>query len=124
MSVQLSDLLYLARLGCKVFPLSVGSKHPQPGSHGHKDATADPAIIKNWFAKYPKANWAFVPGPLLAVLDLDVKKGKNGLAFFAQWCKAHGLAYLTYINAGVVINTCSGGTQILFTTSKSLRQGV
>lgn len=55
-----------ARDGLHIFPLTVGSKVPRPGSAGWKDATDDLEQIDDWWAAAPDSNigWA---------LDLDGK---------------------------------------------------
>jgi len=69
--------LRYARRGWSVFPLN--GKHPFPGTHGFKDATTDPSIIRRWWKTWPDANVAIscssLHGPI--VVDCD---GPNAIA--------------------------------------------
>jgi len=49
-------------------------------SHGYKDASADPIIIKGWLEKYPDANIGIATGKVsdIFVVDIDVKNGALG----------------------------------------------
>jgi hypothetical protein len=90
--------LELARQGGKVFPChgvdeqgkcscrkpdcDREGKHPQweKGTleHGKDDATCDERQIFAWAAKWPQANWAFVPLSLnWAVIDMDGEQGQQ-----------------------------------------------
>jgi len=92
---SLTRALDIARQGGKVFPChwieqsdcSCGKsdcarkgKHPlwEKGTleHGKDDATCDEEQIRAWAAKWPRANWAFVPGSLnWVVIDMDGDAG-------------------------------------------------
>src|ERR1035437_1755591 len=48
-------------------------KHPLT-AHGLSDASTNLAQIDWWAAKWPKANWAMVPGDKYVVLDRDIYK--------------------------------------------------
>lgn len=63
------------RAGCE----SPG-KHPRT-SHGLKDATCDPAIIREWWARWADANVGVVTGPesSILVLDVDGRQGEQSL---------------------------------------------
>lgn len=58
-----------ARLGWPVFRIT-GFKTPLKGSHGHLDATADPAAIEAWWTERPAANLAVALGDIV-VIDAD-----------------------------------------------------
>ncbi len=68
-------LEYALTTGRPVFFLS-GSKMPLKGSHGHKDATADPAEIRKLFQKHPGGVGIGAPVPDGEfVLDVDPRSG-------------------------------------------------
>lgn len=54
-------------------------KHPHT-THGVKDATADESIIREWWTQWPDANIGLATGRASGrvVLDVDIKKGKQG----------------------------------------------
>lgn len=69
-----------ADYGWAVFP--VRDKKPLPGSHGHRDATTDPAVLARLFRRYPDANGVAVAcssetGPI--VVDCDGPDGADAL---------------------------------------------
>jgi len=65
-------------------------KHPLT-PHGLSDATTDLAQIDRWAAKWPKANWAMVPGDDYVVLDADVYKEAGARSFAELEKKIPGL---------------------------------
>lgn len=67
-------LAYAARLGWPVFPLKPRAKDPMT-THGHKDATLDEQRIREWWAKWPKANIGIPTGIRFWVLDIDPRNG-------------------------------------------------
>jgi Bifunctional DNA primase/polymerase, N-terminal/DnaB-like helicase C terminal domain/Primase C terminal 1 (PriCT-1) len=86
---HLAALEYAAR-GWAVFPCVPGGKAPLP-SHGHKEATTDPAQIDAWWTSSPNANVGIAVAPSnLVVLDVDVGRKKDG-----TW--KHGRTSLTRI---------------------------
>jgi|GEM_PF-944120 len=72
--MHLDQLLRLAELGYKLFPLLAGSKHPNGrlAPSGRNDATSDPEKIKEWHRKAPMSNWGLATDGLL-VIDIDGK---------------------------------------------------
>jgi hypothetical protein len=53
------------------------AKHPLT-PHGLKDASSDPAVVKDWWKKFPKANIGVCTGQAsggLTVIDFDLAKG-------------------------------------------------
>jgi hypothetical protein len=96
-------LSYASKHGWPVFPLwwidgdQCGCGNPQcrdPGKHplgklvphGFKNAICDRATIKQWWGRYPNAGIAVATGRVsgLVVLDVDVKKGKQGLRSYSN----------------------------------------
>ena len=61
------------------------AKHPRT-THGLKDASRDPAMIRDWWNIWPEANIGIVTGPESGILALDVdgKPGEESLADFAR----------------------------------------
>src|SRR5262245_13725131 len=93
MHTMLDWALHYANLGWPVIPLhsvqngrcSCGNasckspgKHPRT-RHGVKEATKDPAVIRNWWAKWLDANIGIATGQIsgLTVIDID---GESGLS--------------------------------------------
>lgn len=77
---MLTEALYLARAGFKVFPLAPKSKMPavpkDRGGNGHQDATDAEDQIRDWWKRYPKAGVgiACLKSGLL-VVDVDPRNG-------------------------------------------------
>lgn len=61
------------------------AKHPRT-SHGLKDASREPATIREWWARWPDANIGIVSGPEsgILVLDVDGKQGEQSLIDFER----------------------------------------
>jgi hypothetical protein len=75
--------------GFAVFPLKPRGKVPL-GSlvpHGLKEASRDPAVIRDWWRREPKANIGIVTGGGHFVLDLD---DAGAVSWFANACGRHG----------------------------------
>jgi hypothetical protein len=98
-SPELSAALKYAKRGWHVFPLwdregdgcgCGNGKCNSPGKHpisdfapnGFKSATTDPDQITDWWRQYPRAGIGVATGKVsgIIVLDVDVKKGKDGLS--------------------------------------------
>jgi hypothetical protein len=76
-------------LGFGVFPLLPRGKKPigALAPHGLKDATRDPAIIRDWWRREPKANIGLRTGGGHFVLDLD---DAEAVTWFTTSCGRHG----------------------------------
>ena len=76
--------LHLASQGLPVFPChATGEAAKRPYTkHGFHDATADAAAVRAWWQKWPAALVGLRTGSAsgIAVLDLDVKAGKDGIS--------------------------------------------
>src|SRR5882724_6288273 len=84
-AVALAALTYAA-MGIPVFPCNKSNKRPMT-EHGFKDATTDQDQIVTWWEKHPDAMIGIPTGKAsgIDILDLDVKKGKNGFAAVPDW---------------------------------------
>jgi putative DNA primase/helicase len=89
---------YAAALRWRVFPLwwtdggacacpkgaacPDAGKHPIPSCapHGFKDATSDPAVVREWWQRYPRANIGVATGGRsgVGVLDVDTPNPEKG----------------------------------------------
>jgi hypothetical protein len=60
-------------------------KHPRT-PHGLKDASRDPATIREWWMRWPEANIGILTGPesSILVLDVDGKQGEESLIQFER----------------------------------------
>ena len=78
-SLRLLYALHLASLGMKIIPLKPGLKTPAD-SGWPEQATSDPQVIENWFETRANINYGIACGQSsLLVVDLDVKKGDDGI---------------------------------------------
>jgi len=77
--------------GLKIYPLSFGSSAPLKGSHGAKDATADPKVLVNWQGGQRKNIALALHDNDLFLLDLDINhaSGTNGIASLGAYMKEH-----------------------------------
>jgi len=107
--------LRYARAGWPVFPCQPDGTLPPNWKaplteHGFRDATTDPAVIRAWWARWPRANVAIatgIPGP--DVLDVDVKPDGNGFAALNALKRVGVL-----IGAAALIRTRSGGIHLYY----------
>ena len=72
--------LWSAQQGIAVFPLRPHAKIPLTGTHGFKDASADPAAVAAWWAEHPDANIGAPTGLTFDVIDVDGPAGYRSLA--------------------------------------------
>lgn len=87
---------------------SIG-KHPRL-PNGESDATKNPDAIRKWWAQWPDANVGIATkGSAIFVVDLDVKKGKDGVSVFADWERRYSKPPET-----VSVRTGSGGAHLYF----------
>ena len=75
--------------GFAVFPLKPRGKVPlgSLAPQGFLDATRDPAVIRDWWQRAPKANLGLRTGSGRFVVDLD---NSDAVAWFANSCGRHG----------------------------------
>ncbi len=91
---KLEHAFELAQRGFFVLPIKPGEKTPltawKNGGRG-QEATTDQNIIREWWKKWPNANIAIATGPSgLLVVDVDVKKGKEGATAYMMLDLDHG----------------------------------
>ena len=115
--MEIEYLEKVAYNGWSVFPLVVGGKIPIT-EHGFKDATLDFEKIKEWFEKWPKANWGVRTGDFneggsgLIVIDVDRKN--DGVQRWDELISERGLP------DGYAVATPGGGIHhyFIFETGK------
>lgn len=71
----IEELLALAKRGVRIFRCGVRTKEPGT-SHGVKDATDDPELIRRWFTEMPGANYGVAAGiNNFVIVDIDPRNG-------------------------------------------------
>jgi hypothetical protein len=115
MTELLEAALNYAGRGWPVLPLVPRGKMPLT-RHGLKDATTDPAMVDQWWRRWPAANIGVVTGSAsgLLVVDLD---GEDGLTSWARLEAEHD-AVVTLEQA-----TGSGGVHLLLRYPEGLELG-
>lgn len=121
------DALRFAASGVPVFPLHAGceklcgkaecagicknAKKPLV-SGGFKAATTDPETIEGWRQKWPGAMIGVPTGAAsgFAVVDLDMKNGKNGEVAFDDYLAEHGEEWPETVE----VETPTGGRHLIF----------
>lgn len=124
--------LRYARIGWHVFPChhiengvcSCGNtdckspgKHPRT-PHGVKDATVDPMQIRNWWAKWPKANLAVATGSISGILVVDIDPRNGGNDTWSDLVDSHNDYGYT-----VTASTGGGGQHLVFAYPTGGRYG-
>lgn len=110
-----SAAIGLAKLGWPVFPSRPNKKPYITG--WQTNATKDPAVITKWWTRWPDAMPAIPTGKAsgMAVLDVDLKKGKDGEAALRS------LGYNLEVLSSLRVSTPSGGQHIYFKWHEGLR---
>ena len=122
MTDLLKSALHLARQGFEVLPchspgvggcscrqpdcVSAG-KHPRT-RQGLHDATADPALIRQWWQRWPTANVAIRTGAVSGLVVIDIDPDHGGLDTMRS------LAAEAPIPKGLRVRTGSGGWHLYF----------
>ena len=99
-------VFYARRLHQPVFPLKPREKIPLT-PHGHKDATRDEKLIREYWSQYPNANIGIPTGLDFWVLDIDPRNG--GEESLATLVQRHGPLADTRRQT-----TGGGGSQFLY----------
>lgn len=109
----LDAALRYAAIGWPVFPCGP-NKHPivpsSEGGRGFLDATTDQAQIVSWWRRWPSAQVAVACGAAgLAVIDLDMGDGKDGIALFSRMHDENGAH-----GCGLIATTPRGGRHYVY----------
>lgn len=109
--------------GFSIFPLQVKGKKPLT-THGVKDASKDPAVIKGWWQTWPQANIGIATGLVsggLCVIDMDIDedKGLNGWKSLRDWQDGHGI-----ISPSWLCRTGRGGYHYYFIADEHVNNRV
>lgn len=97
---------WYAQAGLRVFPLRPGTSIPMRGSHGCKDAVADPAAVREWWDRWPSANVGIATGHLVDVIDFD------GAEAHAHWGRKYGGSWAGLTVLGTVSTPRPGGLHV------------
>lgn len=113
----LNAALQYAAAGLKVFPVG---RNKQPFFPWKDNATTDEKTIREWWARYPDANVAYLTGKyaenlFLTVIDLDThNEAKNGIAELEKWLQENKFNFPETLTA----TTGGGGKHLYFFTDK------
>lgn len=98
--------LEYAERGWYVFPLTPGTKVPQKGSEGQKNASNDPETVRKWWTEVPNANIGlYLARSGLVAVDPDLYKNE---------CEWHSFIQGREIPATLEQSTPSGGRHYIF----------
>lgn len=78
-----SALVYAQRFGFAVFP--VNGKVPFSGTRGYKDATKDPAVVKDLWTRYYNANIGIATGAISGIDVIDIDPRNGGMETWSQF---------------------------------------
>ncbi|MEI6084008.1 MAG: bifunctional DNA primase/polymerase [Verrucomicrobiota bacterium] len=107
----LDAALEACRRGWSVFPLVPNTKKPLLPWREHSTHLAE--RVRSWSAKYPDCNWGVDCGKSnLAVVDIDLKDGKNGLESLLLLETEHGGKLL---RDTFTVTTPTGGKHLYYT---------
>jgi hypothetical protein len=114
-----------AALGLRVFPVKSNQKTPDIAAWP-KAASCDASTVEKWFRDGERNIGIYAgermvdgaPRPMV-VLDLDVKKGKDGVAELARLCEQHGALPET-----LTVGSPSGGKHIYLYVPSQVATGV
>lgn len=131
----LDAALRLASEGHRVFPVVRNGKAPAIDG-GHNSATTEDETIRGWFGPggefegfnlgmrggTQRRNEATGEAEHLAIIDLDIKNGKNGVQYLTEACKAKGLR-LDHFERTRIQRTPGGGLHLLYWAPQPIKQG-
>ena len=131
----LDAALRLASEGHRVFPVVRNGKAPAIEG-GHNSATDDAQTIRGWFGPggefegfnlgmrggTQRRNEATGEAEHLAIIDLDIKNGKNGVQYLTEACKAKGLRLDDFEHTRIQ-RTPGGGLHLLYWAPQPIKQG-
>lgn len=95
--------------GCSCRQLDCGSpgKHPRT-RQGLRNATSDPALIREWWQRWPTANLGIRTGAVSGLVVIDVDPDHGGLDTMRSLAAEHA------IPKGLRVRTGSGGWHLYF----------
>lgn len=118
-SSALDAALRFASIGWHVFPCRPAPDKQPLTSHGFHDATTDEAAIVAWWRRWPDAQVGIATGASgLAVVDLDVGAGKDGVAAFSVLEDEHGAS-----GCGLIASTPRSGRHYYYAQPVDSRIG-
>jgi len=113
-NTMLEAALNLAASGWQIFPIRANTKDKPLIKAWQRNATSDQAQVSAWWGQWPGANIGIACGRSdICVVDLDVKRGVDGIASWAALCEKHGLNGNDVDT--VTVTTPSGGKHLYFT---------
>lgn len=132
---SLDSVLALAREGHRFFPVIPNGKKPAV-KNWQKQATCDEEKIRSWFGEggrfadhnvgmrggTTRINPATGETEHLAIVDIDMKNGKDGERTLIEACKAIGLNVAEHIETRIQ-KTPSGGEHLLYWSPVPIKQG-
>lgn len=112
-----------AEHGLAVFPLEAQGKKPAT-EHGLKDASADPAVVREMFSKRPFSNIGMACGAqsggiIVVDIDIDDEQGKDGSMSLRKWEHEHG-----EIPDTATTKTGRGGSHYLYRSTGKTRSRI
>ena len=98
--------------GWFVFPLQPGSKFPYKDFAWKEESSDSLTDVQQWEAAYPGCNWGLDCGKSgITVIDLDIKKGINGLKHFTDLIESD---FDTHLYETMQVETPSGGMHLYY----------
>lgn len=104
---------FFLKMNRPIFPLARNAKVPPSGSEGlREDSSSDPEQIAKWRETYGKdCNWGYCPAKGgETVIDLDVRKEKNGVESLKAWMESLGRK----LPRTFTVRTPSGGIHLYY----------
>src|SRR5699024_10002563 len=89
-SETLQAALKYASWGWAVLPLLPDAKIPLKDSHGVKDATTDPEVIRSWFEKTDNLNIGVAAGEQSGIIVFDIDPRNGGDGSWEAWQEQNG----------------------------------
>lgn len=116
MNPMLNDALNYAQNHFKIFPLNVNSKSEQVLKSWKSEATNDLQQVQNWWNHNPSYNIGLKTGNGLIVIDVDCKKGKNGMEQLKP--------FLATFPKTKVAKTCNDGYHFYYKVDREVRNSI
>src|SRR5215472_5485885 len=106
------EILSFAQRGMKLIVLAPNTKIPVYPRWQNENCSSDPKVLQHWFDNLLNPNVAVVCGCAseVVVIDIDVKHGQDGMAWYQQMCEEHGVEWAYTLR----VRTPSGGLHLYF----------